>query len=132
MAKKFPLHPSHPERICWGCDRYCPADSLACGNGADRTMHPAEMIGDDWYLHGDWGIEVPEPVRARLAGAPAARQADEGVAIACEVAAAAAARFAGCYVLPAFNHMDGALAVCEAAQAAWTGAHGGTETPRAR
>jgi hypothetical protein len=20
-------------------------------------MHPAEMIGDDWYLHGDWGIE---------------------------------------------------------------------------
>ena len=21
----------------------------------------AEMIGDDWYLHGDWGIEVPEP-----------------------------------------------------------------------
>ena len=61
MAKKFPLHPSHPERICWGCDRYCPADSLACGNGADRTMHPAEMIGDDWYLHGDWGIEVPKP-----------------------------------------------------------------------
>ncbi|MDH0959349.1 DUF3079 domain-containing protein [Pseudomonas chengduensis] len=61
MAKKFPLHPSHPERICWGCDRYCPTNSLACGNGADRTMHPAEMIGDDWYLHGDWGIEVPEP-----------------------------------------------------------------------
>ncbi|MGN6661313.1 MAG: DUF3079 domain-containing protein, partial [Achromobacter mucicolens] len=24
MAKKFPLHPKHPERICWGCDRYCP------------------------------------------------------------------------------------------------------------
>ncbi|MDH0335256.1 MULTISPECIES: DUF3079 domain-containing protein [Pseudomonadaceae] len=62
MAKKFPLHPSHPERICWGCDRYCPTHSLACGNGADRTMHPAEMLGDDWYLHGDWGIEVPEPV----------------------------------------------------------------------
>lgn len=34
MAKKFPLNPPHPERICWGCDRYCPADSLACGNGA--------------------------------------------------------------------------------------------------
>ncbi|WP_163120715.1 DUF3079 domain-containing protein, partial [Acinetobacter pittii] len=27
MAKKFPLHPSHPERICWGCDRYCSAES---------------------------------------------------------------------------------------------------------
>jgi len=21
-------------------------------------MHPAEMIGDDWYLHGDWGLEL--------------------------------------------------------------------------
>jgi hypothetical protein len=57
MAKPFPISPKHPERICWGCDRYCPASSLACGNGSDRTMHPAEMIGDDWYLHGDWGID---------------------------------------------------------------------------
>ena len=60
MAKPFPLHPKHPERICWGCDRYCAATDLACGNGADRTMHPAEMIGDDWYEHGDWGL-TPEP-----------------------------------------------------------------------
>jgi len=36
MAKKFPLEPSHPERVCWGCDRYCPATSMACGNGAGR------------------------------------------------------------------------------------------------
>lgn len=57
MAKKFPLNPPHPERICWGCDRYCPATSLGCGNGADRTMHPAEMLGEDWYLYGDWDIE---------------------------------------------------------------------------
>lgn len=55
MAKPFPISPKHPERICWGCDRYCAATALACGNGADRTMHPAEMIGEDWYLHGDWG-----------------------------------------------------------------------------
>ncbi len=48
MAKKFPLRPSHPERICWGCDRYCPADDLACGNGSDRTQHPVELMGDDW------------------------------------------------------------------------------------
>ena len=60
MAKPFPLHPKHPERICWGCDRYCAATDLACGNGADRTMHPAEMLGDDWYEHGDWGL-APEP-----------------------------------------------------------------------
>jgi hypothetical protein len=59
MAKPFPLNPKHPERICWGCDRYCASTALACGNGADRTMHPAEMIGEDWYLHGDWGIELP-------------------------------------------------------------------------
>ncbi|WP_412460917.1 DUF3079 domain-containing protein [Pseudomonas sp. SC11] len=48
MAKKFPTHPAHPERICWGCDLYCPAKSLACGNGADRTMHPVELFGEDW------------------------------------------------------------------------------------
>ena len=66
MAKKFPLNPKHPERICWGCDRYCPADSLACGNGSGRVMHPAELQGEDWYL--DWGIEpAPEsPKNAKL------------------------------------------------------------------
>jgi hypothetical protein len=42
------LHPAHPERICWGCDKYCPADDLACGNGTIRTPHPLELFGDDW------------------------------------------------------------------------------------
>ena len=60
MAKKFPLNPPHPERICWGCDLYCPDTALACGNGAGRTMHPAEMLGEDWYLFGDWNI-TPDP-----------------------------------------------------------------------
>jgi len=45
MAKKFPIHPEKPEKICWGCDKYCPADSLACGNGADRIQHPVELFG---------------------------------------------------------------------------------------
>lgn len=58
MAKKFPLHPNKPERICWGCDLYCPADSMACGNGADRTAHPVELFGDDWA---EWGLEALEP-----------------------------------------------------------------------
>lgn len=66
MAKPFPLRPKHPERICWGCDRYCAANALACGNGSDRTMHPAEMLGDDWYLEGDWGIEIPADSQAEL------------------------------------------------------------------
>lgn len=58
MAKKFPLHPKHPERICWGCDKYCSTDNLQCGNGSSRTQHPMELLGEDWYEHGDWGIEV--------------------------------------------------------------------------
>ena len=61
MAKKFPLHPAHPERICWGCDKYCPVASLGCGNGSDRTQHPAELLGDNWYeSYGldERGIEV--------------------------------------------------------------------------
>jgi len=45
---KAPLNPPHPERTCWGCNRYCPADSLACGNGTIRTMHPVELFGEDW------------------------------------------------------------------------------------
>jgi hypothetical protein len=42
------LFPAHPERVCWGCDRYCSADDLACGNGTIRTPHPRELFGDDW------------------------------------------------------------------------------------
>lgn len=51
MARKFPIRPSHPERVCWGCDRYCAADGMMCGNGSVRTPHPAELFGDDWA---DW------------------------------------------------------------------------------
>lgn len=51
---KIALHPKHPEKICWGCDKYCPADSLACGNGTIRTPHPAELFGEDWL---EWGQE---------------------------------------------------------------------------
>ena len=46
---KLPLHPKNPERVCWGCDKYCPADALTCGNGTERAQHPAELFGDDWY-----------------------------------------------------------------------------------
>ena len=49
MAKKFPLNPGHPERICWGCDKYCSAQSMMCGNGSERTQHPAELFGEDWH-----------------------------------------------------------------------------------
>ncbi|MGE5056139.1 MAG: DUF3079 domain-containing protein [Acidobacteriota bacterium] len=45
---KLPLQPQHPERVCWGCDKYCAADDLRCGNGTIRTQHPVELFGDDW------------------------------------------------------------------------------------
>jgi len=60
MAKKFPIHPKNPDRVCWGCDKYCPADSLACGNGSERTQHPMELFGDDWNeWGGDSGKDAP-------------------------------------------------------------------------
>lgn len=57
MAKVFPINPKHPERVCWGCDKYCPADSLACGNGSERTQHPVELFGEDWM---EWGLDAPK------------------------------------------------------------------------
>jgi hypothetical protein len=56
--QRFPLHPKHPERICWGCDKYCPADALMCGNGSGRTEHPMEIMGEDWYTWGDWAKDL--------------------------------------------------------------------------
>ena len=55
---KIPLHPKHPERICWGCDLYCAADDLRCGNGTIRTQHPAELFGEDWA---EWEEERGTP-----------------------------------------------------------------------
>lgn len=52
MAKKFPIYPAKPEKICWGCDQYCPVDQMACGNGSDRTQHPSELFGADWMSFG--------------------------------------------------------------------------------
>lgn len=64
MAKPFPLRPAHPERVCWGCDLYCPVDDLRCGNGAERTQHPIELYGEGWET---WGLD---PVRPQPAAAP--------------------------------------------------------------
>lgn len=69
MAKVFPLHPQHPERVCWGCDHYCPANDMRCGNGQSRTQHPAELLGDDWYEQGDWGLDVSPGDKSVVPGA---------------------------------------------------------------
>jgi hypothetical protein len=55
------LNPPHPERVCWGCDKFCPAADLACGNGTIRTPHPKELFGDDWLA---WS-EDAEAIRRR-------------------------------------------------------------------
>jgi hypothetical protein len=54
-VKKFPVNPPHPERTCWGCDRFCAAHALVCGNGSERTQHPAELFGADWQA---WGLSA--------------------------------------------------------------------------
>jgi DUF3079 family protein len=61
VVAKIPLIPAHPERTCWGCDTYCPADDLACGNGTVRTMHPLELFGEDWL---EWSTRKAATVPA--------------------------------------------------------------------
>lgn len=67
MAKKFPAVPKNPERICWGCDRYCAAGDMRCGNGSDRTPHPVELFGEDWL---DWEPPPAAPQAAPTPDAP--------------------------------------------------------------
>ena len=65
QPKKFPIHPANPERLCWGCDRYCAASDMLCGNGSDRTQHPYELFGADWQ---SWGgdFQAQEPQTAPI------------------------------------------------------------------
>jgi DUF3079 family protein len=58
---RVPLRPAHPERTCWGCDQYCPAGDLACGNGTIRTLHPVELFGDDWLEFADGHAPATPP-----------------------------------------------------------------------
>jgi hypothetical protein len=53
-SPRVALHPKHPDRICWGCDKYCPAHDLGCGNDTVRTPHPVELFGEDWI---EWADE---------------------------------------------------------------------------
>ena len=66
MAKKFPIFPKNPERICWGCDKYCRADDLQCGNGCERIQHLIETDGSEWYLDGDWSNLLSEEQQIEL------------------------------------------------------------------
>ncbi len=70
-AKKFPRHPPNPHRNCWGCDRYCAAGSMACGNGSVRTLHPVELFGDDWDQWPGAGEPPADPPSAAAGGVTA-------------------------------------------------------------
>ncbi|MEJ2078692.1 MAG: DUF3079 domain-containing protein [Acidobacteriota bacterium] len=72
--KRYPLHPRHPERVCWGCDRFCPADDLRCGNGTVRAMHPIELFGEDWV---EWASEQRARSGAQPFGDPQTEDAAE-------------------------------------------------------
>jgi len=60
MAKKFPIHPAKPERICWGCDQFCATDAMACSN--ERSPHPSELFGDDWLAWGEQQLQAHDVV----------------------------------------------------------------------
>ena len=51
---RIPLNPPHPERVCWGCNKFCAAHDLACGNGTIRAPHPVELFGEDWLA---WSVD---------------------------------------------------------------------------
>lgn len=69
MSKPFPVRPAHPERVCWGCDRYCKADNLMCGNGSVATPHPSELFGEDWMA---WGLDARKDEHPVAAPSPEA------------------------------------------------------------
>ena len=66
MAKKFPILPARPERTCWGCDRYCAADAMICGNGTERTQHPSELFGEGWEREGLDPLRPADPAMAEV------------------------------------------------------------------
>ncbi len=59
--KVFPVLPANPHRTCWGCDLYCAANAMRCGNGSDRTQHPSELWGPDWQA---WGSDFGQTKEA--------------------------------------------------------------------
>lgn len=72
---KIPVRPGHPERICWGCEQYCPADDMRCGNGTERAQHPLELWGEAWM---SMSIGPDGNAAPALAGEPAPASDSKG------------------------------------------------------
>jgi len=67
------------------------------------------------FLHNEVpGMQIPEPMRARMKAAGSGEPArQEGVRIACEAASAFRQRIRGIYIMPPFNRFDIAVSVLE-------------------
>jgi hypothetical protein len=74
-VKRFPEQPAQPERLCWGCDRYCASTDMLCGNGSVRTPHPMELFGPDWNMP----LTPPRPVAGSASPAGDAAMTANGV-----------------------------------------------------
>ncbi len=61
---KYPIRPGHPERICWGCEHFCPANDMRCGNGTERAQHPIELWGEDWMSIGSDAAAEAQPLES--------------------------------------------------------------------
>lgn len=68
---KMPIHPKHPERICWGCEKYCSANHLCCRE--TRAAHPVELFGDDWWEASNSQPVSPQPDKRREPRKPRSR-----------------------------------------------------------
>lgn len=83
------------------------------------------------FLHNEVpGMQIPEPIRARMRSAGAGEPArTEGVRIACEAAAAFKERIGGIYIMPPFNRFDTAVAVLEGLGLVGAGVAGQADLP---
>ena len=53
-AKKFPK-PRASRAVCWGCDLYCPASDMRCGNGRTARRTRQSCLGTTG-ISGAWRL----------------------------------------------------------------------------
>jgi methionine synthase I (cobalamin-dependent)/5,10-methylenetetrahydrofolate reductase len=84
---------------------------------------PLASLRNAEFLHNEVpGMQIPKPIRERMARVPAGAEARaEGIAIAREALAAVEARVAGAYIMPPFNRLDSALQILDVVRGGrWT------------
>jgi hypothetical protein len=74
-GQKISYFPQKPRAHLLGCDKYCAATDLQCGNGSERIQHPFELDGPDWYRQGDWRNLLSQAQQIELGILPAPQAA---------------------------------------------------------